>query len=157
MVQTTSFRHPEQTNSSSPDQAGIVSTATVTCSICEAGYVPSLARPDLWQATPDVVEAAFMSICHFCFRCRRPACPECWDFVHRVCGACVQDAHLPFRTEAPPLQGIKFPPIRRERPIQEERVPSVFVCGDGSALRRRRDIYGGVVAWGGGVMRLGWH
>ncbi|HYK83901.1 MAG TPA: hypothetical protein VEV19_00950 [Ktedonobacteraceae bacterium] len=50
-----------------------------------------------------------MSMCHFCFRCRRPACPGCWDEVHRVCAECVQEAHLAFRADVPPLQGTVFP------------------------------------------------
>jgi hypothetical protein len=56
-----------------------------------------------------VLEAAFMSMCHFCFRCRQPACPACWDEVHRVCAECVQEAHLSFRADVPPLQGTIFP------------------------------------------------
>jgi len=44
-----------------------------------------------------------MSMCHFCFRCRRPACPLCWDDVHSICGACVEEVHLPFRREGEPL------------------------------------------------------
>ncbi len=51
-----------------------------------------------------------MSMSHFCFRCRRAACPECWDHVHRICGACVAELGLPFRREVPPLEGILFAP-----------------------------------------------
>ena len=83
---------------------------TVTCPICEAEYAPSPTRQDLLAAPEEVVEAAFMSLCHYCFRCRRPACPECWDAVHKVCGACVQEAQLPFRSESAPLKGTMFPP-----------------------------------------------
>ena len=131
MVQTTStsLQHTEQTNSSASQQNRIPSP--VTCSICSAGYAPSLSRQELWQASPDVVDAAFMSICHFCFRCRRPACPDCWDFVHGVCGACVQDAHLPFRTEEAPLEGTVFSPVRRlkkRQTTQDEQASSLFVC-----------------------------
>ena len=82
---------------------------TVTCKICDASYRPAPVRPDLLQVGPDALEAAFMSMCHFCFRCRRPACPACWDGVHRVCAECVQEAELSFRTDVSPLQGTLFP------------------------------------------------
>ena len=85
-------------------------TYTVTCAICEANYAPSPARQDLLQAPREVVEAAFMSMCHYCFRCRRVACPQCWDAVHKVCGACVLEAQLPFRAEPSSLKGTMFPP-----------------------------------------------
>lgn len=130
MVQTTStsFQHTEQTNSSVSQQERV--PCPVTCAICDAGYAPSPLRQDFWQAPLSVVEAAFMSICHFCFRCRRPACPDCWDFVHGVCGACVQDAHLPFRTEVA-LEGIVFSPVRlgkNGQSTQDEQASSLFVC-----------------------------
>lgn len=83
---------------------------TITCDICDASYMPSQSRQDLLQASPGVLESTFMSMCHYCFRCRRPACPQCWDAIHGVCGACVQEAHLPFRSSATPLKGILFPP-----------------------------------------------
>ena len=86
------------------------STRTVACPICEASYAPSPAREDLLDAPLEVLEAAFMSLCHYCFRCRRAACPQCWDAVHKVCGACVLEAQLPFRSESSPLQGTLFPP-----------------------------------------------
>lgn len=86
------------------------STHRITCTICDAGYMPSQSRQDLLQASPSVLESTFMSMCHYCFRCRRPACPACWDAMHGVCGACVQEARLPFRSSASPLTGILFPP-----------------------------------------------
>ncbi len=86
------------------------STHSITCAICDAGYMPSQSRQDLLQAPPGVLESTFMSMCHYCFRCRRPACPQCWDVIHGVCGACVQEAHLPFRSSASPLTGTLFPP-----------------------------------------------
>lgn len=55
-----------------------------------------------------------MSMCHFCFRCRRPACPDCWDEVNGVCGSCVQEAHLPFRTQSPLMRGMQLAPARQE-------------------------------------------
>ncbi len=86
------------------------SMQSITCAICEAGYMPPQSRRDLLEASPSVLEATFMSMCHYCFRCRRPACPACWDTMHGVCGACVQEAHLPFRATVSPLEGILFPP-----------------------------------------------
>src|SRR6266487_1962329 len=65
---------------------------TVTCTLCGAGYVPSPAHEDLKYAPEVVLESVLMRMCHFCFRCRRAACPECWDEVHGVCGSCVQEA-----------------------------------------------------------------
>ncbi len=76
---------------------------TVVCAICSAHYIPSQAHTYLLKAPRLSLESAFMSMCHFCFRCRRPACPLCWDDVHGLCGACVEDVHLPFRQEVEPL------------------------------------------------------
>lgn len=86
------------------------STHRITCAICDAGYMPSQSRQDLLQASPHVLESTLMSMCHYCFRCRRPACPQCWDAMHEVCGACVQEAHLSFRSSASPLTGTLFSP-----------------------------------------------
>ena len=75
----------------------------VECTICSAQFAPAQAHTYLLQAPRLALESAYMSMCHFCFRCRRPACPLCWDDVHGLCGACVADVHLPFRQEAEPL------------------------------------------------------
>ncbi|WP_069801406.1 hypothetical protein [Thermogemmatispora onikobensis] len=83
---------------------------TVACSTCGAIFAPSHLHPELRLASPAVLEAALMSMSHFCFRCRRAACPECWDHVHRICGACVAELGLPFRREVPPLEGAFFAP-----------------------------------------------
>ena len=107
-----------RSNPTIKNNPAIRSNPTVTCKICAACYRPAPARPDLLQVgpdassasdAPDALEAAFMSMCHFCFRCRRPACPACWDKVHRICAECVQEAHLFFRSDVPPLQGTLFP------------------------------------------------
>ena len=76
---------------------------TIECSICSAQFAPAQAHSYLLQAPRLALESAYMSMCHFCFRCRRPACPLCWDDVHGLCGSCVEDVHLPFRQEAEPL------------------------------------------------------
>jgi hypothetical protein len=75
------------------------------CSICQAVYVPSRAHLRLARASQAAIESAFVSICHFCFRCRRPACPSCWDEVHGICGACTLETKLPFRRSTPSLDG----------------------------------------------------
>src|SRR5437763_189301 len=70
----------------------------VVCKICQAVYVPAHTHRQLVRSPHAVIESAFMSMCHFCFRCRQPACPSCWDEVHGVCGACALEAQLPFRS-----------------------------------------------------------
>ncbi len=83
---------------------------TVTCSICDAIYAPSPQQALFLQYAQGALEATFMGMCHFCFRCRHAACPQCWDGVHGVCGSCVQEAGLSFRIVATPLDGLMFPP-----------------------------------------------
>lgn len=83
---------------------------TTTCSICDAVYTPSQQQAPFLQYAQGALEATFMGMCHFCFRCRRAACPQCWDEVHGVCGSCVQGAGLSFRIAATPLDGLMFPP-----------------------------------------------
>ncbi len=96
---------PSMHNSNASVQPSTTSYAhgTIECTICSAQYAPTQAHAYLLQAPRLALESAFMSMCHFCFRCRRPACPLCWDDVHGLCGSCVQDVHLPFRQEAEPL------------------------------------------------------
>lgn len=79
----------------------------VFCPICRAVYIPS------WQQERDqtslpLLESAFLSICHFCFRCQRPACPQCWNPIHCVCTSCSEEAQLPFRSPVPALEGLIF-------------------------------------------------
>jgi hypothetical protein len=69
-----------------------------------------------------------MGMCHFCFRCRRPACPSCWDEVHEVCGACALDAQLPFRSSVPPLDGVIIPPIEQLPLARVRTVTPPLVC-----------------------------
>src|SRR6266852_8062897 len=99
---------------------------TVTCAICEAVYAPSPPRLPFLQNAQGALEATFISMCHFCFRCRRAACPQCWDEVHGVCGACVQEAKLPFRAEAAPLDGLAFPPRSQQPPTQQQQAASLL-------------------------------
>ncbi len=100
----------------------------VSCMICQAVYAPSNAHSQLVRAPLSILESAFMSMCHFCFRCRRPACPSCWDDVHGVCGACALEAHLPFRSQADPLPGVLFPPSRRAQLKRMRPVSAPLVC-----------------------------
>lgn len=101
---------------------------TVTCVICQATYAPSQLHEYLLLAPPVALESAFMSMCHFCFRCRRPACPQCWDDVHGVCGACSQEAQLSFRVPSTPLHGLLFPPARQTRGKRDEHEAFPLVC-----------------------------
>lgn len=100
---------------------------TVTCPICQAVYAPAPQHTAFLAFSPRIMEAAFMQTCHFCFRCRQAACPQCWDFIQGVCAACDQEAGLPFRVAAPPLEGLLFPPPRLPSRSQEE-AESPFVC-----------------------------
>ena len=129
MVETPSMhlQRPEWMNHTSQEEV----VGPITCVICEASYAPSDLYQRFLQGSPVVLESAYMSMCHFCFRCRRPACPECWDAVHGICGACVQEAGLPFRTQVKPLDGILLPPVTPTSPaeaVQENTASSLFVC-----------------------------
>jgi len=118
---------PAQTANGSITSVAPDAAVIVTCALCDAGFVPTPEREDAWKVDATELEAAFMGICHFCFRCRRAACPECWDPVHRVCAQCVAEAGLTFRTEPLPLADMVFPPITSARQTRDGfTVP--FVC-----------------------------
>ena len=78
----------------------------VSCPVCDAVYAPAQSHQHLLHAPMIAMESAFMSMCRFCFRCRRPSCPACWDAVNGLCGACVEELTLPFRQEITPFVGI---------------------------------------------------
>ena len=81
----------------------------VACPICRAIYIPSAeARV---RASATLLETAFLNVCHFCFRCQRPACPQCWNPVHHTCASCSEEANLPFRSPVPSLEGLVFLPL----------------------------------------------
>lgn len=107
-----------QTSSSSPEKRARsienepIEAAAITCTICDAVFAPSPMYQSIMQMSAAALEKVFTSVCHFCFRCRRLACPECWDTLHGICGACAQEVNLPFRTEAAPLEGAVFSPSR---------------------------------------------
>jgi hypothetical protein len=121
-----SLEYPEQPVRSSAD----ATSGTITCMICNAAYAPGRSHEYLLQAPSVALESAFMSMSHFCFRCRRPACPGCWDAVHGVCGACVQEANLPFRLPTPSLSGVQLPPaaLPAVKSQQERAVPAPLTC-----------------------------
>ncbi|HYU74867.1 MAG TPA: hypothetical protein VEL31_19545 [Ktedonobacteraceae bacterium] len=127
MIETTS----SQTQGQPAQLLPAATDNTITCTICSAAYIPSPRNQDLLQATSLTLESAFMSMCHFCFRCRRPACPMCWDVVHRVCAACVQEAGLPFRVQVAPLEGTLFPPVtpaRSAQSVHNDQQATPFIC-----------------------------
>lgn len=128
-VHVTDILSTQQPDPSARPGSGSVETQrTMTCTICQAVYAPSQAHPELLQASPVAFESAFMSMCHFCFRCRRPACPACWDTIHAICGSCSHEVGLPFRSPTPPLQGTLFPPIRQAQTKRARSAPQRFVC-----------------------------
>jgi hypothetical protein len=127
-----------------PPAEPVTLTRTIACDICHAVYSPAQDHIYLVQAPISALETAFMSMCHFCFRCRRPSCPACWDHVHGVCASCVQEMRLPFREELSPLRGAFFPPMRH---AQEARVtvataplisiePGQFQSADHNAIEK---------------------
>lgn len=104
------------------------SVPTVVCHICQAVYAPAEEYRYLSQAPHVALESAFMSMCHFCFRCRRPACPQCWDTIHGVCGECSLEANLPFRSQAAPLRGVLFPSTRQAQ-LRRKRAETIrLIC-----------------------------
>lgn len=119
-------RHLVSTHPSS-SSAGSVAEGTIACAICQAVYAPSRLHAYLLQASPIALESAFMSMCHFCFRCRRASCPNCWDHVHGICAQCTQETHVPFRTETPPVTGIASLPQHSSSSIYSQTAPTSLV------------------------------
>ncbi len=101
---------------------------TIMCGICRATYAPSHTHEYLLQAPPIALESAFMSMCHFCFRCRRPSCPSCWDNIHGVCGQCAEETRLPFRLKPAPLDDLPFVPARLTVPEHTHTAQSPLIC-----------------------------
>ncbi|MBV9616167.1 MAG: hypothetical protein JO031_11985, partial [Ktedonobacteraceae bacterium] len=92
-----------------------------------ATYAPSRFHTYLLQAPPIALESAFMSMCHFCYRCRRPSCPNCWDDVHGICAQCSQETHVPFREESQSLDGISLLPTRSSPSMSQRSVSPSLV------------------------------
>lgn len=99
----------------------------MTCSLCDAEFSPESEYAYLLNADAKELEAAFMSACHVCFRCRRAACPECWDATHHLCAQCVGEAGLPPHTEPRPLEGT-LPLIMTAQDAAGAATASPFVC-----------------------------
>jgi hypothetical protein len=120
-----SVQHSGQINSSNSSEKE--KKETIACVVCGAIYTPSNSHEHLSLFPMTSLESAFMSMCHFCFRCRRPACPGCWDEIHGICGECVQQTGLPFRSQAAPLSTALFTVARQEQleSMQKERTPLI--------------------------------
>ncbi len=128
-MKSTSAQQPEEQVLRAGDKhPAIASPPVVFCEICHAGYAPASTHEDLKHAPLVVLESALMGMCHFCFRCRRAACPACWDEVHGMCGSCTQEVHLPFRSEVRQLEGTMLPPVRQVHRIQEKPASPLLVC-----------------------------
>lgn len=102
--------------------------ARAMCIICQALYVPAPTHSALLQAPPAILESAFMSMCHFCFRCRRPACPSCWDDMHGVCGDCALETDLPFRSPVLPLPDARLAMNRRAQVTRVLSLATPLLC-----------------------------
>jgi hypothetical protein len=68
--------------------AQVATLKIVACPICRAVYVPSNEEQAATPGSTRLLETAFLEVCHFCFRCQRPACPQCWNPVHHTCASC---------------------------------------------------------------------
>ena len=119
-------RHLVSTHPSS-SSSGPAAEGTIACTICQAVYAPSRLHAYLLQTPPIALESAFMSMCHFCYRCRRASCPNCWDHIHGVCAQCIQETHLPFRTETPSLEGSTSLPQHLNSSMYQHSAPSSLV------------------------------
>lgn len=82
----------------------------VSCPICRAIYIPSAQQQEQARNAFPLLEAAFLRVCHFCFRCQRPSCPQCWDHEHNLCASCSHASHLPFRASLTSFEGLIFSP-----------------------------------------------
>ncbi len=84
----------------------------VTCPVCRAVYMPLLhSQEPVYRSLP-LLDTAFLHICHFCLRCQRPACPQCWNQTYNLCTLCSEAAHLPFQSPLASFEGLTFaPPI----------------------------------------------
>ncbi len=91
----------------------------LSCPICRAVYRPFSLRQEVAQTSDTLLETAFMGVCHFCFRCQRPSCPQCWNPVHQVCTSCGEEARLPFCSPVPSLEGLIFSPLAAPQTIRE--------------------------------------
>lgn len=104
------------------DPLALVETLKIlSCPICRAVY-----RPSSSQHSDEVLEGAFRGVCHFCFRCQRPSCPQCWNPIHHVCASCGEEARLPFCSPVPDLEGLSFSPLTASQAVRELKLS--FTC-----------------------------
>lgn len=95
----------------------------VSCPICHAVYIPSSRQQTVVRGPASLLESAFLAICHFCFRCQRPSCPQCWNPIHHACASCSEEARLPFRAPVPSLEGLIFSALDAS-----QEAPLSFTC-----------------------------
>jgi len=104
------------------DPLALVETLKIlSCPICRAVYQPSSSH-----YADEILEDAFRGVCHFCFRCQRPSCPQCWNPIHHVCASCGEEAHLPFCSPVPDLEGLSFSPLAAPQAVKELKLS--FTC-----------------------------
>lgn len=82
----------------------------ISCPICRAIYMPASQPQGGAQNSSPALEAAFLHVCHFCFRCQKPACPQCWNHEQNLCAACSNAAKLAFRSPLSSFEGLIFSP-----------------------------------------------
>lgn len=98
----------------------------LACPICRAIYISSSRQQTAHSGSATLLETAFLDVCRFCFRCQRPACPQCWNPMHHVCSSCSEEAQLPFRSPVPSLEGLAFFPPASSQTAQATRMS--FTC-----------------------------
>ncbi len=101
---------------------------TIECSLCQAVYTPSTQQQEGPSAASPALETAFLHVCHFCFRCQRQACPQCWNPVHHVCTSCGEEAQLPFCSPVPSLEGLILFPTDDSPSLLSQSPVQPFIC-----------------------------
>src|SRR5258707_1349141 len=105
-------------------QAEVDTLKIVACPVCRAVYMPAGEQPGKLELA--ALEAVFLDVCRYCFRCQRPACPQCWNPVHHTCAACSEEARLPFRSPVPALEGLVFWPASTVQADPASKIS--FIC-----------------------------
>jgi hypothetical protein len=98
----------------------------VSCLVCQAVYIPSSQQQGNAQSSFILLETAFLRVCHFCFRCQRPACPQCWNQTYNLCAACSKAARCVFRSPLTSFEGLIFSPPLFPQVVQMANVS--FIC-----------------------------
>lgn len=98
----------------------------IACPVCRAVYVPFFREKKATQNAMALLETAFLGVCRFCFRCQRPACPQCWNKESNLCASCSQEVQVAFHAALPSFEGLVFsPPLSLYR---ESTVDVSFIC-----------------------------